>query len=168
MPEREYTGKSLSRVEAMNQTLLKDHRRIENNKQIIDNYILEDPSRIDQPNVVSKSDIVRSQDASNLEEAKSFSNEHFHELVDIAMADAARAGKDIIDIRDVKDPEPAEALPPTMRYDVPHVRGMEDIVEARLAVVQQYCAENGIDQHDLTFEEALKIRSLTEWKNPLS
>lgn len=98
--EREYTCLSLNRVDALNQHLVQDHRRVERNKQIIDDYILHNPSKIDDPNFISKSDCIRSQDIANIEKAKQFSREHFHELADIALADAARAGKAIIDARD--------------------------------------------------------------------
>ena len=167
--EREYTGQSLNRIDTLNKNLVENHQKIEKNKQIIDSYIFADPSRIDDPTFKSKSAVVRSQDQDNLQKAKEFSQNNFHELVDIALEDAARAGKTIIDARDFYEPKPARTTNDFLLEEESPLRvpGKQNIVDAREAVVQRYCAENGIDPHELTLDELSKIRSLPEWQNPL-
>lgn len=165
--EREYTGQSLNRVDAINQRLIQDHRRIENNKQIIDNYVLANPTKIHNPDVISKGDIIHSQDINNIEEATRFSQEHLHELVDIALSDAAKAGKTIIDARDFGEPQSEEVAGRLSEgFDIPSMPGKQGIVEARQQIVERYCAEKDVNQSELTLSDLSEIRSLPEWKDP--
>jgi len=160
--EREYTGVSINRIDALNQNLVNDHQRIQKNIQLLDSVILADPSRINDSDVLNATSVTRAQEAANLEKAKNFSNEHFHELADIALTEAVKAGKTIIDARDFDEGRSYE----TDYYDVPLVPGMQSIVEARQAIAHQYCKENGIEQHDLTAEDISRIHSLPEWQDP--
>lgn len=180
--EREYSSVSLNRVDALNKAQFDGHQRIERNKQIIDNYVMQDPTRVDDPDVISKMDITRSQDKANIEKAKEFSEQYYHELVDIAMSEAAKAGKTIIDARDEfddkKDAELAaieaeEAAIATARDEDPfaflkdmHVVGKQDLVNARLNFVKKYLKDNNLNLKTMTLEEKLKIRELPGWENP--
>lgn len=177
--EREYAPESDRRTLQQQQELLLQHKKNERNKAIIDNYGFQNPDKLSDPAYVSKSDAVREQDDRNIRDAREFSQTHFHNLVDIAISEAAAAGKSIIDARDFTedDKTETEAVPETADQGSinlfellegkgrMHVLGKESLVQARLEKAIKYCESKGYDPENLTKQEAMAIILSPEWQD---